>query len=83
VTCQRIARQRLNKHPDIRAHNTRTNVYSSLLGNSQHADELTRKLLRDFFSVWSALSNNRTVFSVLSVRAYSTRRPVVALIKEE
>jgi hypothetical protein len=26
VTCQRIARQRLNKHPAIRARNNRTNV---------------------------------------------------------
>jgi hypothetical protein len=40
VICQRIARQRLDKHPAIRARNTRTNVYSSLLGKSQRANEL-------------------------------------------
>jgi hypothetical protein len=51
VTCQRIARQRLNKHPAIRARNNRTNVYSSLLGNSQRANELAGKESRDVFSV--------------------------------
>jgi hypothetical protein len=72
VTCQRIARQRLDKYPAIRARN-RTNVYSSLLGNSQRANGLTRYLSRDLFSVWSALRNNRTVFSALSVpRLYNT-----------
>jgi hypothetical protein len=40
VTCQRIARQRLDKHPAIRARNNIMNVYSSLLGNSQRANEL-------------------------------------------
>jgi hypothetical protein len=64
VTCQCIARQRLDKHPAIRARNNRTNVYSSLLGNSQCANGLTSWLSRDLFSVWSALCNNRTVFSV-------------------
>jgi hypothetical protein len=40
VICQRTARQRLDKHPAIHARNNRTNVYSSLLGNSQRANEL-------------------------------------------
>jgi hypothetical protein len=40
VTCQRIARQRLDKHPVIRARNNRTDAYSSLLGNSQRANGL-------------------------------------------
>jgi hypothetical protein len=35
VTCERIARQRLDKHPAIHSRNNRTNVYSSLLGKSQ------------------------------------------------
>jgi hypothetical protein len=42
VTCQGIARQRLDKHPAIRARNNRTNVYSSLLGNSQRTNGLAR-----------------------------------------
>jgi hypothetical protein len=42
VTCQRIARQRLKKHPALRARNNRTNVCTSLLGNSQRANELER-----------------------------------------
>jgi hypothetical protein len=42
VTCQRIASQRLDKHPAIRARKNRTNVYSSLLGNSQRANGLVR-----------------------------------------
>jgi hypothetical protein len=42
VICQRIDRQRLDKHTVIRAHNSRTNVYSSLLGNSQRANGLER-----------------------------------------
>jgi hypothetical protein len=42
ATCQRIARQRLNKHPAIRARNNRMNVYSSLLGNSQRANGVAR-----------------------------------------
>jgi hypothetical protein len=42
VTCQRIARQRLDKRPAIRARNSRTNVYSWLLANSQRANGLTR-----------------------------------------
>jgi hypothetical protein len=45
VTCQRIARQRLDKHTAIRARNNRTNVHSLLLGNSQRANGLARKLL--------------------------------------
>jgi hypothetical protein len=40
VICQCIARQRLDKHPAIRARNNRANVYSSLLGNSQRANGL-------------------------------------------
>jgi hypothetical protein len=73
VTCQRIARQRLDKRPAIRARNEKTNVYSSLLGKSQRANGLARYLSRDLFSVWSALRNNRTVFSALSVpRLYNT-----------
>jgi hypothetical protein len=40
VTCQRIARQRLDKHPALRSRNNRTNVYSLLLGNSQRASGL-------------------------------------------
>jgi hypothetical protein len=46
-----IARQRLDKHPAIRASNNRTNVYSSLLGISQHANELVGLESRDMFSV--------------------------------
>jgi hypothetical protein len=42
VTCQRITRQRLDKHSAIRARNNRTNVYSSLLGNSQRVNGLAR-----------------------------------------
>jgi hypothetical protein len=38
VTCQLIAGQRLDKHPAIRARNSRTNVYSALLGNSAPMD---------------------------------------------
>jgi hypothetical protein len=38
VTCQRIARQRLEKHLAIHACNNRTNVYSSLLANSSPMD---------------------------------------------
>jgi hypothetical protein len=37
LICQRIARQLLNKHPAMRARNSRTNVYRSLLGKSQRA----------------------------------------------
>jgi hypothetical protein len=40
VTCQRFARQRLDKHPVVRARNNKTNVYSFLLGNSHFASEL-------------------------------------------
>jgi hypothetical protein len=40
VTCQRIVGQRLGKHPAIRRRNNRTNIYNSLLGNSQRASEL-------------------------------------------
>jgi hypothetical protein len=64
VTCQRTARQRLDKHHAIRTRNNRTNFYSSLVGNSQRANGQARWLSRDLFSVWSALRNNRTVFSV-------------------
>jgi hypothetical protein len=53
--CQRIARQRLDKHPAIRASNNRTDIYSSLLGNYQRGNGLARWLSRDLFSVWSAL----------------------------
>jgi hypothetical protein len=42
VTCQRIARQRLDEYSAIRVRNNRTNVYSSLLGNSQHGNGLAR-----------------------------------------
>jgi hypothetical protein len=38
VTCQRIAWQRLEKYPAIRARNNRMNVHSSLLGNSAPMD---------------------------------------------
>jgi hypothetical protein len=63
VTCQRIARQRLDKHPAIRALNNRTNVYSSLLGNSQRANGLARYLSCDLFSVSAlcAVLSNKTV----------------------
>jgi hypothetical protein len=64
VTHQCIARQRLDKHPMTNARNNSTNVCSSLLGNSQLANELTRWVSRNLFSVWPALSNNSTVFSV-------------------
>jgi hypothetical protein len=59
VTCQHIARQRLDKHPAICVRNN-----SSLLGNIQRANGLERWLSCDLFSVWSALRNNRNVFSV-------------------
>jgi hypothetical protein len=42
VTRQRIARQRLYKHPEISARKNRKKVYSSLLGNSQRANGLAR-----------------------------------------
>jgi hypothetical protein len=42
VICQCIARQRLDKHPAIRARNNKTNVYSSLLDNSQRANGVAR-----------------------------------------
>jgi hypothetical protein len=42
VTCQRIARQRLDKQTAMRARNIRTNVYSSLLGNELRANDLAR-----------------------------------------
>jgi hypothetical protein len=42
VTCQRIARQRLDKQPAIGARNNRTDGYNSLLGNSQRANGLAR-----------------------------------------
>jgi hypothetical protein len=43
VTCQRTARQRLEKHTAIRArNNNRTTVYSSPLGNLQRANGLAR-----------------------------------------
>jgi hypothetical protein len=49
VTCQRIARQRLDKHPAIRARKNWTNVYSSFLGNSQRANELAGQKSSDVF----------------------------------
>jgi hypothetical protein len=64
VTCQRIARQRLGKHPAICARNSRTNVSSRLLGNIQRDNGLARWLSHDLFSVWSVLRDDRTVFSV-------------------
>jgi hypothetical protein len=42
VIRQRIARQRLDNHPAIRARNNKTNIYSSLQGNSQRAKGLAR-----------------------------------------
>jgi hypothetical protein len=42
ISTQRIARQRLEKHPAKRTRNKRTNVFISLLDNSQHANELVR-----------------------------------------
>jgi hypothetical protein len=42
VTRERIAGQRLDKHLAIRARNSRTNCYISLLGNSQRANGLAR-----------------------------------------
>jgi hypothetical protein len=42
VIYQRIARQRLDKHPAILVRNSRTNVYNSLLGNSQRANGLAK-----------------------------------------
>jgi hypothetical protein len=51
VACQSIATQRLDKHPAIRARNSRTNVYVSLQRNSQRANGLATKLSRDLFSV--------------------------------
>jgi hypothetical protein len=76
VTCQCIAEQQLDKHPAIDARNNRTNVYSSLLSNSQRANGLVRQLSHDLFSMWSALHNNRTVFSALFVPwLYNTSPP--------
>jgi hypothetical protein len=40
ATFQSIARHWLDKHPAIHARNNRTNVYCSLLGNSQRANGL-------------------------------------------
>jgi hypothetical protein len=63
--CQSIDRQRLDKHPAICARNNGTNVYSSLLGNSQLADGLARELSRDLFWMLSAPRSNReSVFPV-------------------
>jgi hypothetical protein len=42
VTCQRNAGQQLDEHPTTRARNNRKNVYSSLLGNSERANGLSR-----------------------------------------
>jgi hypothetical protein len=61
---QLIARQQLDKHTATRASHNRTIVYSSLLSNSGRANGLARWLSRDLFFVWSALRNNRIVFSV-------------------
>jgi hypothetical protein len=64
VTYQHIARQRIDKHPEIRARNNRTNVYSSLLGNNQRANGLVKYLSRDLLSMCSApcpVLSNRTV----------------------
>jgi hypothetical protein len=67
VTCQHTARQRLHKHPTIRARNSRTNVYSSLLGNSQRASELAGLRSRDLCFLCDLRHvNSRTVFSALS-----------------
>jgi hypothetical protein len=69
MTCQCIAKQRLNKHPAICARNNRTNVYSKSARQWTSEIAITRLL----FSVWSALRNSRTVFSALSVpRLYNT-----------
>jgi hypothetical protein len=56
VTCQRITRQRLDKHPAIRTLNNGMNVYSSLLGNSQRANGMARQQSRDVFSVGAVSS---------------------------
>jgi hypothetical protein len=73
---QSITRQWLDKHLAIPVRKNRTNVYSSLLGNSQRANGLARYLSRDLFSVWSALRDNKAVFSALSVpRLYNTSPP--------
>jgi hypothetical protein len=61
VIYQRTARQRLDKYP-AHARNNRTNVYSSLLGNSQRANELAWYLSRDSFSVWSAFATIELCF---------------------
>jgi hypothetical protein len=67
VTYLRIARQRLDKHPAICAHVNKTNVYSSLLGNSKRANRLQDSYHMTCF-MWSALSNNRTIFCVVRAR---------------
>jgi hypothetical protein len=64
--CQRTARQRLDTHPATNARNTKTNVYSSLLGNSRRANGLTRYLSRDLFPMLSApcpVLSNRIVMT--------------------
>jgi hypothetical protein len=55
--------QILGKQSVARSSNNRTNVYSSLLDNSQSANGLARQLSRDLFSMWSApcpMLSNRT-----------------------
>jgi hypothetical protein len=59
---QHVARQQLGKHGPLRSN--KMNVYSSLLGDSQRANVLTRWISHDLFYVWSTLRKNRTVFSV-------------------
>jgi hypothetical protein len=78
VTRQRTAKQLLDLHPTICTRNNRTNVLSSLLGNIQHANGLARYLSRDLFSVWSALRNNRSLFSALSVSQLYNTSPFAA-----
>jgi hypothetical protein len=43
-------------------------VYSSLIGDSQQANELTQWKPREVFAVWSVLTNSITGFSVWSVQ---------------
>jgi hypothetical protein len=40
MDARRVSRQRLDKHVPVNALNNRTNVYHSLLGDSQHTKEV-------------------------------------------
>jgi hypothetical protein len=78
---QRIARQRLDKHSAIRANNNRTNVYRSLLGNSQLVNELAWWESRDTFSIGPRrrfVGNNKgRLRAVVGWRVSSSKQAVI------